>query len=273
VIWPIKSLKAEDPVKMRRYFVISVLAGMFYIAGLIPVSAQEEDLGPLLGKISKRMNSYPENDNWKARIVTKNAEMDEEWQPKKTIITTVIIKSVDNMLSSEVLEAMETEDGAINDITEKIAKQTEEQIERTNKQTSEQMEQKGTENSPDPRIPFDEGKRPKYTYHRLDDAVINERPVFLIEAVAKEKDQGLFEGKYYIDQETYDVLKAQVKPSKNPKFVKELDMDIDFEVLPEGNYIEKKSKTRVNGGPFFKRVRMIFEVEYFDIEILDSKAM
>jgi len=31
--------------------------------------------------------------------------------------------------------------------------------------------------------------------------------------------------------------------------------------------------TRVNGGPFFKSVRMIVEVEYFDIEILDSNAM
>ena len=50
-------------------------------------------------------------------------------------------------------------------------------------------------------------------------------------------------------------------------------MDIDYEVLPEGNFLERRSKTRVNGGPFFKRIRMIVEVEYFDIEILDSKAM
>ncbi len=43
--------------------------------------------------------------------------------------------------------------------------------------------------------------------------------------------------------------------------------------LKKDNFIEKKSKTRINGGPFFRRVRMIVEVEHIDIEILDSKAM
>ena len=52
-------------------------------------------------------------------------------------------------------------------------------------------------------------------------------------------------------------------------FVKELDMDIDFEVFPEGNYIQKRLKTRVNGGPFFKRIMAIFEEERSDIDILD----
>jgi len=46
-------------------------------------------------------------------------------------------------------------------------------------------------------------------------------------------------------------------------------MDIDFEVLPEGNFIERRSRTRVDGSMILKRVRMLVEVEYFDIEILD----
>ena len=260
-------------MKMKRYFEISVLIGCFFMNGLAPASAQEEDLSPLLDKIEKRANSYPENDNWKARIVTKNAEMDKKWRTTKTTITTMIVKTVDNVLSSEILEAVEIEDGVTKDITEEIAKQTEEQIERSNEQRAEQKSQEETEDSSNQLFPFDKKKRAKFVFNRLDDASINEKPVFLIEAVAKEKEENLYEGKYYIDQETYDVLKVQVKPSKNPMLVKELDIDIDFEVLPEGNRIERKSRTRVNGGPFFKRVRMIFEVEYFDIEILDSNAI
>ena len=260
-------------MRLKRYFVLSVLVGFFFIKCLAPASAREEDLVPLLNKTAERMSSYPENDNWKARIITKNTEMDKEWQPTKTTTTTMLVKSVDNVLSSEVLKAEEIEDGNTKDITQEVAEQTQEQIERSNEQRAEQKSQEDTEDSSDPRFPFDEKKRAKLSFHRLDDTSINERPVFLIETVAKEKDETLFEGKYYIDQETYDVLKVQIRPSKNPMLVKELDMDIDFEVLPEGNRIERKSRTRVNGGPFFKHVRMIIEVEYFDIEILDSNAI
>lgn len=260
-------------MKMKRYFAILVLVGCFFTSGLAPASAQEEDLVPLLDKTAKRRSSYPENDNWKARIVTKNAEMDKQWRTEKTTITTMIVKSVDNVISAEILEAVEIEDGITKDITQEIAEQTKEQMERRNEQRAEQKSQEETEGSSNTLLPFDENKRDKFAFHRLDDAFINERPVFLIEAVAKEKEEDLFEGKFYIDQETYDVLKVQVKPSKNPMFVKELDIDIDFEVLPEGNRFERKTWTRVDGGPFFKRVRMIIEVEYFDIEILDSDAI
>ena len=91
--------------------------------------------------------------------------------------------------------------------------------------------------------------------------------------MAKEKDEQIYEGKFYIDQTTYDILKVRVKPSKNPRFVEELDMDIDFEVLREGKFTRRRSRTRVDGGLLFKRFRMIVEEEYFDIEILDSSAI
>ena len=258
---------------IRRYFVIPVLVGYIFINGLVPASAREEGLAPLLDKISKRMNSYPENSNWKYSVVTKTTEMDKQWRPKKTTITTSIVKEVDNVLSGEIKKAVETEDGITKDVTEKIAKQAKKQLERTNKERAEQKGQKGTGNEYDVFFPFNENKRAKFAFHRLDDAVINERPVFIIEAVAKEKDEQIYEGKFYIDQTTYDILKVRVKPSKNPRFVEELDMDIDFEVLPEGKFIRRRSRTRVDGGLLFKRFRMIVEEEYFDIEILDSSAI
>ena len=260
-------------MKIERYFIIPVLVGCFFIYGLASASAQEENLVPMLEKIAKRMNSYPENSNWKYEIVTKVTEMDKQWQPKKTTITTGIVKDVDNVLSGEILKAVEIEDGITKDVTQKIAKQTEKQIEEANKERSEQKGRKRTENEYDAFFPFNENKRAKFAFHILDDNVINQRPVFIIEAVAKEKDEQLFEGRYYIDQKTYDVLKARIKPSKNPKFVKELDMDIDFEVLPEGNFIRRRSRTRVDGGLLIKHVRMIVEEEYSDFEILDSNAM
>jgi len=256
-------------VKIRQYRVIAVLVGFFFINVLTSAPAQEKDLVPLLDKIAKRVGSYPENTNWEYKIVTKYTEMDKQWQPTKTTIATAVVKDAKGVLSGRVIEAVEIEDGMTKDIIEKTTEQTETQIEEANKQRKEQEAPKEPENTLNTLFPFEESKRAKFMFNRLNDAVINERPVFIIEATAIEKDEQLFEGRYYIDQKTYDVLKAQIKPSENPTFVKELDMDIDFEMLPEGNYIRRRSKTRVNGGPFFKRVRAIVEEEYSDIDILD----
>ena len=180
-----------------------------------------------------------------------------------------VIKDAEGVLSGGVIEAVEIEDGNTKNIIEITAEQTKKQIEETNKQRREQKAPKEPENTLNTFFPFEESKRARFKFSRLNDSTINERPVFVIEAVAIEKDEQLFEGEFYIDQKTYDVLKARIKPSENPKFVKELDMDIDFEVLPEGNFIRRRSKTRVNVGPFFMRVRAIVEEEYSDIDILD----
>ena len=173
------------------------------------------------------------------------------------------------MVSGELLEAVEIEDGKTKGISTKVAAQFKEQMESANKETTDRKGQKVTENEYDVFFPFNENKIANYEFKRLNDDVINEKHVYIIESIAKEKDEKLFEGKYYIDKKTCDVLKAQITPSKNPKFVKDLYMDIDFEVLPEGNFIRMRSKTQVNGGFLFKRTRMIFEEEYSDVKILD----
>jgi len=256
-------------VKMKRYLVFPIMFSYFFINGLYATSARAEDLTPMLDKISKRMNSYPGNNNWKYGIVTKSIETNEQWQPKKTTISKAIIKVVDSMVSGELLEAVEIENGNSKDISQKIATQLKEQMESANKETAKRKGQKGIENALDIFFPFNDNKRAKFEFRLLNGADINERPVLIIEALAKEKDARLFEGKYYIDEETYDVLKAQITPSKNPKFVKDMYMDIDFEVLPEGNFIRRRSKTRVNGSFLFKRTWIIFEEEYFDVKILN----
>jgi hypothetical protein len=46
-------------------------------------------------------------------------------------------------------------------------------------------------------------------------------------------------------------------------------MEIDFQVLPEGNFMIRRFKMRVDAGLLFMRIRAIEEEEYFDIKILD----
>ena len=256
-------------MKTKRCLAFYVLFGYFIISGLAATSARAEDLTPLLNKITKRMNSYPENNNLQYKIVRKSTEMDKQWRPKKTTETKTFEKVVDGMLSSEVLEAVEIEDGVTKDIKQKFIQPNKKQKGLIFKRKAGQKGQKRTENEFDGFIPFNDKRRAKFEFKRLNDDIINERPVFIIETVAKEKDEDLFEGKYYIDQKTYDVLKARLKPSKKPKLVKEAGMDIEFQVLPEGNFMIKRFKARLDVGLLFIRIRAIEEYDIFDAKILD----
>ena len=235
---------------------------------LSQTAVAEEGLAPLLKKITNRLNSYPSLD-WTYTVTTKTCEMDKEWQPKKTSIIAAHVRDADGRVSGEVIKAEEIEDGVTIDITAKIADRIKEQIESANKQRAEEGDQEGSDDSIEALLPFNDKKRDRYKFKQLDDAAIDGKPVFTIEANAKEKDEQLFEGKFYIAKSTYDILKARISPSKNPKFVKEMEMDIDFEVLPEGKFFRRKSRTRVSGGILFKRFRVIAEEEYSDVKVLD----
>ena len=56
--------------------------------------------------------------------------------------------------------------------------------------------------------------------------------------------------------------------SKNPKFVKELEMEMTLMILPGNHLVLRSSRARINGGIFIKHIRMISEDEYSDYEIL-----
>jgi hypothetical protein len=256
-------------MKNRLYLVFLILFGSFLFSNLTSASARAEDPTPLLNKISNRIDSYPENNNIQYKIVKKYTEMDKKWRPKKTTVTKTIRKVINGISSSEVLEAVETEDGKTEDIKEKTIEQIKQQDERGNRKRAEQKEQNKIKNPLDEFFPFFENKRTLFEFKQLDDAVYNERPFFIIEAAPKEKNEDLNEGKYYIDKKTYDILKAQVKPSKKPKLVKEAVMDLEFQVLPEGNFFIKRMKARVDGGLLFLRIRAIQEEEYSDFKILN----
>ena len=48
-----------------------------------------------------------------------------------------------------------------------------------------------------------------------------------------------------------------------------MDMEIEFQVLPEGHFMIKSFKGRVDAGLLFVRLRAIEEEVYFEVKILD----
>lgn len=263
-------------MKLLTCFSVLILAGICLMPGPAPASAEDEALVSLLDKVSQRINSYQEMKNYKVEEIEKNFEMNKKWETTKKTIIRRMVRRIDGKVETEFLEVTETENGKTTDVTEKFIKGAEKLNEKTREDAENDPIEKEEE---DPTIvlldnffPFDETKRSEFDIHRLNDVVMDGKDVFVFESVAKTKDEERFEGTCYIDQKTLDIMKIDVKPSKNPNFVKEMEMEIDFEVLPEGYFVMKKMKAKVEAKIVFKTIRQISETEYVNREILYPDA-
>jgi hypothetical protein len=235
-------------------------------------AAQDKDLALLMEKITVRIESYSNDKNWKAMCLEKESQMNKQWQPEETRTTKSIVKVLDGEENQEILEAMEIKDGKTKDVTKEAIKQAEKMREKMKKSAPKKNEKNKEGDKIADLFPFARDKREKYNFKKLDDAVLDGAPVFLIEAMPKEKDEQLLDGKYYIDQKTFDVLRIQGKPSKIPKIVDEIEMEMVFKVLPENVLVMKSTKMRGSAGILGMHMRMLVEAEYSNFEILPPGA-
>lgn len=236
--------------------------------------ARDSELNALLDRIAERAKSHPEVKSWRAEAVTLAIEMDKNWKPKKTTRVRKTVEVTESGRREKVREALQTEKGVTKDMTEEFIREAEEGGDAKDK-PEENMSQTGDGKrgmsrslSLEELLPFGEKARQNFAFTRLADEVIEGRTVYVLESKAKVKDEEFWEGRYFISPESYDVLSVSLTLSKNPKFVKELSTEIDFQVLPGGHFFIKKSRMKVDAGMVIKRIRMVIEEEYSDIEVL-----
>ena len=112
-------------------------------------------------------------------------------------------------------------------------------------------------------------KRNKYSFELIEETEYNDIPVYILKSKAKSAGEKYWEGQYLIHKGTYDLLRVEISPSENPKYVKEFVIKMDFAVLPDDYFVLKQVETWINAGMFLKRIRMITKQEYSDYEVLD----
>lgn len=254
------------------YFFLILLA-----AAALRFSYSAQDAMPLLDRISEKLNSYPKLETWNASVISTVTEMDKNWNPQEVVVITKNVKVINGERDEEILKALETKKGKTTDVTAKYINEARKEREKAEKEKSDKKNiegekeggSQGLEMSSEDLFPFAENKRIKYDFVQLEDESMNGRPVRVLESRAKVKNPEIWEGKYYIDRESFDILKIDIKPSKNPKMVKDFEMEISFELLENGSFVVKKSKVLINGGIFIKHIRMVIEEEYSDFKIID----
>ncbi|MDD8025191.1 MAG: hypothetical protein PHI34_01665 [Acidobacteriota bacterium] len=231
-------------------------------------------LPDLLKGVEARLKAGFTYRGWTADSTTVITELDKNGRPEKITRVTKIVRVADGVRAEEILKAIVTEDGRDSDITRAYAEEQRTRQEKERKRREEAArEGKAKEGRRsgsfdlDEILPFASDKRPGFEF-ALRPA--GGSPYILLEARAKVPDGKLWNGIYTIDPVRYGILRAEVRPSKNPRYVKELWAEADIETLPDGRLFIKRTKFKVDGGIIIKHIRMLVEDSYANARIMDA---
>ena len=265
----------------KMYKISLILLGLVFIQIIVWDSLWShpgQDAGSLVKQVSDKMESYPEFKNWKALLISKTTKMSGRWQPQEVLLMKKDVQVVNDERTEKILEALVSKKGKTKDETQKYIKKARKEREKTERKKRKQKEKGKNEKVEDKRslsmsyedmFPFDEEKREKYIFSRLPDSQVEGKTLNILVSQAREKGEKFWEGKYYIDPESFTILHIDLKPSKNPKHVKELRMQMEFAENSQGYFIFKKVRMKVDAGIIIKHIRMLVEEEYTNFEIIE----
>jgi hypothetical protein len=228
----------------------------------------------LVDKMHEKIQSIPDMDNWQASVLTTLIEMDKNWEPKKKTVIEKLTTVENKIRTEKILSATEYDKDKTKDVTAKYIVEAA-KLNRKNKSDAGNKgkrrggRHRGMDLTRDELFPFGENRRKDYEYVLLEDSLNNDQTVYVLETRSKLKSSDYFEGKYYVHPETFDVLKAELRPAKYPGPLKLLEMDIDFDRLPEGYLVIREAKVRIHVGLIIKNIRIESEEIYSDYEVLD----
>lgn len=243
--------------------------------------AATDALAPLLDGIAARVAAYVPLESWRATVESVQTKVDKRGTPEKVTTIRRVVTVRNDDYDEEVLKAEETEKGRTRDVTAEYAKDSRERIDKRRREAAErQAEGKASSGEDDKSLelslteflPFDAARRGAFDFVRLPDADVDGVPALVLAVKARVPDEKNWEGTYFVGPERFDILKAVLRPSKNPRFVKELEMEMTLTVLPGGHLVLRSSRARINAGMFLKRVRMVSEDAYSGYEVLPDAA-
>lgn len=137
-------------------------------------------------------------------------------------------------------------------LPEKEIKKRQEEIDKEEKKRAKKKESEWIS-------PFDEDAEGRFEFALVREDSLDGKSVYVLSANPKEKGKGLLKGLHWIDKESFRVWKSELAPSKNPKFVKEMKMFIDFTQVEQGVFLMKTFRVKGRGGFLFFKTN--FEME------------
>jgi hypothetical protein len=226
-----------------------------------------ENLESLIERVNSRMTVFQQDTAYSCRIISKNRTMNKNWEPVQTTVIEKRLILNGRQNRQEIVRAVEMKDGRECDITEKIKEQF--QRRKENIEDPEKKEKKGLSLSGEDMIPFHETRRNLYEFQLLPDTMIQGVLLHCIRTRALEPSADVYEGLYLIRPETAVIDVILIHPSKNPRFVKQLNLEMHFAELTGDHWVPLKMHARVFADLFIRKIRMDTEEEYDNYRFIE----
>jgi hypothetical protein len=251
------------------------VSALFILAGSETFDTAE--VADIVDKTAKRLASFPEMSHWKASVLSKQAEMDKNWEPEKVTVVQKTLLMKNKILQEKIQSAVEIKNDKRKDVTQKYINESYKEMQKAAKERKKARDKNGEDDrrrhmdfSFDELFPFSEKNRGNYDFTRLEEKSLEGTSVYLLEARSKQRTKDFFEGIFYIDKETWDILRAELRLAKNPGPLKVMNMDLDLKVLPEGYLAVRKASVRIHVGLVVKNIRREVVDEYSNYQILEQ---
>jgi len=128
---------------------------------------------------------------------------------------------------------------------------SEKEIKERQKEIDKEERKKGKEEDSRGISPFEEKGEGKFEINLVREDSLGGRSAYVLSVNPKKKGKELLKGLYWIDKQNFRILKSELSPSKNPKFVKEMNIFIDFVEIEQGIFLPETFRIKGRGGFLF----------------------
>lgn len=257
---------------MPRLKIPAVLSAMI----LFPVFLHAQELDSLIQQINRRMSAFKKDRNFECLVTSKEFKVNGDWEPEKTTIVEKKMTVDSTGAAFDILHAVEIEKGKEKDITLDLQKKMEEEKRKQEEKEDEDNkdeEKRSVSLGSKELNPFSEENRSQYNYCLLPDTVADSTAYYRIQTIAKVPDDKRFQGVFWINKKNSVIERIKLKPSKNPKFVKDFDLAFRFEGLDSNHWVIRQSHVRVYVSLLIKKIRIVSEETYENYRFPENREM
>lgn len=226
----------------------------------ILTTIQAQTLDQILKHVDQRFLAYEEMDTLTMDVTSTVKHMNSKWEHTKITRVEKSVSVYGDSTHEDYHKVTEEKKGKIKDLTEKAR----EDVRKAQEKQSKNKKEDGNNNQS---IELDElwmleKERENYNYTLLPDTLLNNRWTHPISVEAHFDSDTLYEGIYYIEKDTYDLMMVDMKPSKNPKMVKEMRLQFWFAPVKHNQLLLERTWTKIYASLLIKKFRIIIDESY-----------
>jgi hypothetical protein len=109
--------------------------------------------------------------------------------------------------------------------------------------------------------------RENYTYELMPPDTIRGLPTHVLRLIPRKREKHLVDGKIWLHGQNFEVVRLDFQPAQKPKFVKELDMIIEFDEVPPGYWLPAEIKINALAGFLFIKKHLFVHENWYDFQI------